>query len=76
MKGREDAHIPLHPAAGGLILDYLEELGRADLSGALFRPIRNNRTGSMKKAITAHMIYKVVRLYSAALCQSASNTFH
>ena len=24
-QGRKGTHIPLHPAAGGLILDYLEE---------------------------------------------------
>lgn len=38
-----------------------------DLAGALFRPICNNRTGTMIKAITADMVYKLVRFYSAAL---------
>ena len=40
-KGGKTRYIPLHPAAGGLILDYLEASGHGfDLSGALFRPMR------------------------------------
>lgn len=67
-KGGKTRYIPLHPAAGGLILDYLEEMGHgADLGGPLFRLIRNNRTGTLNKAITADMVYKLVRSYSAAL---------
>jgi site-specific recombinase XerD len=67
-KGGKTRYIPLHPAAGGLILDYLEASGHGlDLAGALFRPIRNNRTGTLHTAITADMIYKLVRKYSAAL---------
>ena len=38
-----------------------------DDNGALFRPIRNNRTGELDKAITPDGIYKLVRAYSAAL---------
>jgi integrase len=46
----------------------MEESGHGDdLGGPLFRPIRNNRTGTLVKAITADMIYKLVRFYSAAL---------
>jgi site-specific recombinase XerD len=67
-KGGKTRYIPLHPAAGGLVLEYLEELGHgADLAGPLFRPIRNNRTGTMNKAITADMVYKLVRAYSSIL---------
>ena len=67
-KGGKTRYIPLHPAAGGLVLDYLEVSGHGfDLAGALFRPIRNNRTGTLHTAITADMIYKLVRFYSAAL---------
>src|SRR5690349_10322366 len=67
-KGGKTRYIPLHPAAGGLILEYLEEMGHGtDLGGALFRPIRNNRTGILKKALTPDMVYRLVRFYSAAL---------
>jgi hypothetical protein len=45
--------------AGGLVLDYLEASGHGfDLAGTFFRPIRNNRTGAINKAITAEMVYK------------------
>jgi site-specific recombinase XerD len=55
-KGGKTRYIPLHPAAGGFILEYLEELGHgANLTGPLFRPIRNNRTGTLHTAITADM---------------------
>ena len=67
-KGGKTRYIPLHPAAGGLVVDYLEASGHGfDLVGALFRPIRNNRTGTLHTAITADMIYKLVRTYSTAL---------
>mgnify|MGYP006194747551 FL=1 len=67
-KGGKTRYIPLHPAAGGLILEYLEELGHgADVGSPLFRPIRNNRTGTLNNAITPDMVYKLVRSYSAAL---------
>jgi integrase/recombinase XerD len=67
-KGEKTRYVPLHPAASGLILEYLEAAGHAsDNTGALFRPIRNNRTGRVQNAITPDGIYKLVRKYSAAL---------
>jgi site-specific recombinase XerD len=67
-KGGKTRYIPLHPATGGLILDYMEVSDHGnDLGGPLFRPIRNNRTSILGKAITADMVYKLVRFYSAAL---------
>jgi site-specific recombinase XerD len=67
-KGEKTRYVPLHPAASGLILGYLEVAGHAaDDSGALFRPVRNNRTGRLHKAITPDGIYKLVRKYSALL---------
>ena len=39
----------------------------ADESGALFRPIRDNRTGKLERAITADGVYRLVRAYSAQL---------
>lgn len=40
---------------------------RTDEIGALFRPIRNNRTGKLERAITADGVYQLVRIYSAWL---------
>ena len=71
-KGGKTRYVPLHPGAGALIHDYLEADGRAtDTTGALFRPLRNNRpdvdgAGELG-AITADGVYKIVRAYSEAL---------
>jgi integrase/recombinase XerD len=67
-KGGKTRYLPLHPGTNGLINDYLEAAGHgADEGGALFRPIRNNRTGKLERAITADGVYRLVRAYSAQL---------
>jgi integrase/recombinase XerD len=67
-KGEKTRYVPLHPAASGLILEYLEAAEHgADDAGALFRPLRNNRTGGLQRAITPDGIYKLVRKYSGAV---------
>ena len=67
-KGGKTRYLPLHPGTQGLIHEYLEAAGHgADERGALFRPIRNNRTGQLDDAITPDGIYKLVRAYSAQL---------
>jgi len=67
-KGGKTRYLPLHPGTNALIHDYLAAAGHdADESGALFRPVRNNRTGNADRAITADGVYKLVRCYSAAL---------
>jgi integrase/recombinase XerD len=67
-KGGKTRYVPLHPAASGLILDYLDLAGHgADDAGALFRPIHSHNAGGQAKAITADGVYKIVRGYSAAL---------
>ena len=67
-KGGKTRYLPLHPGTNGLINDYLNAAGHcADESGALFRPIRNNRTGRLERAITADGVYRLVRTYSAEL---------
>ncbi len=67
-KGGKTRYVPLHPAASGLIGDYLEAAGHgADGTGALFRPIRNNCTGVLDKALTPDAVYKIVRGLSGAL---------
>src|SRR5208283_154923 len=51
-----------------LIHDYLDAAAHGtDENGALFRPIRNNRTGRLERAITGDGIYRLVRAYSALL---------
>jgi integrase/recombinase XerD len=66
-KGGKTRYVPLHPAAGGLVHEYLEAAGHGtDDTGALFRPISNNTNGSTK-GITADGIYKIVRAYSGRL---------
>ena len=66
-KGDKIRYVPLHPATNALIHEYLEAAGHgADENGALFRPIRNNRTGQLQKALTPDMIYKLVRKYSGS----------
>jgi hypothetical protein len=67
-KGGKTRYVPLHPGTHGLINDYLDAAGHGlDEGGALFRPVRNNRTGRMEGAITADGVYRLVRGYSAQL---------
>jgi integrase/recombinase XerD len=67
-KGEKTRYLPLHPGTNELIYDYLEAAGHGeDENGALFRPIRNNRTGDLEKALDPDMVYKLVRGYSAEL---------
>jgi integrase/recombinase XerD len=67
-KGGKTRYLPLHPGTNGLITDYLDAAGHnTDESSALFRPIRDNRSGKTGRAITADGVYKLVRGYSARL---------
>jgi hypothetical protein len=67
-KGGKTRYLPLHPGTHGLINDYLDVAGHGlDESGALFRPVRNDRTGRMEDAITADGVYRLVRRYSGQL---------
>ena len=67
-KGGKTRYLPLHPGTNALIHDYLEAAGHsADDAGALFRPVRNNRTGQLAQAVTPDGIYKLVRAYSGQL---------
>jgi integrase/recombinase XerD len=66
--GEKTRYLPLHPGSNQLIHDYLEAAGHgADENGALFRPIRNNRSGRLDKALTPNGVYALVRIYSAQL---------
>ena len=67
-KGGKTRYLPLHPGTHALIHDYLDAAGHGtDENGALFRPMRNNRTGRLERAITGDGIYRLVRAYSALL---------
>ncbi len=67
-KGGKLRHIPLHPGTQGLLADYLEASGHAhDKTAALFRPIRNNRTGELERTLSGDGIYKLVRGYAQKL---------
>ena len=67
-KGGKVRYIPLHPGTHELLSDYLEACGHAhDKDGALFRPIRNNRTGTIDRPLSPDGVYKIVRGYSAEL---------
>jgi hypothetical protein len=51
-KGEKTRYLPLHPGTNALIHDYLDAAGHGqDENGPLFRPIRNNRTGSTRRSI-------------------------
>ena len=67
-KGGKTRFVPLHPAASGCVLDYLEAAGHlAEDGGALFRGVHHGRVEGSQKAITADAVYKIVRGYSKAL---------
>ena len=71
VKGGKIRYVPLHPGTNAIILGYLDAAGHgADENGALFRPVKNNRTTRLDRldnAITPHGIYKLVKAYSAQL---------
>jgi integrase/recombinase XerD len=61
-KGEKTRYLPLHPGTNALIHDYLDAAGHGENEqGPLFRPIRNNRTGRVDKALDPDMIYKLVQ---------------
>lgn len=66
-KGGKTRFVPLHPAAGRLLSDYLDAAGHGeDDSGALFRPLHHSR-GDSENGLTPDGVYKLVREYSTTL---------
>ena len=60
-KGGKLRYIPTHADTLRLISEYLQTSGHgADLSGALFRPIVNRRTGHTTAALTPGGVYSAV----------------
>jgi integrase/recombinase XerD len=72
-KGDKIRYIPVHPGAIRLIDKYLEAAKHGgELDGALFRPVRNNRTGTLDKHLDPGSIYRnIVRKYGLATGISA-----
>jgi integrase/recombinase XerD len=67
-KGGKTRYVPLHPAASGLIADYLESAGHGGAEASpLFRPLHNSRDQQSVQAITPDGVYRMVREYSARL---------
>ncbi|GKS68574.1 integrase [Nitrosomonas sp. PY1] len=67
-KGGKTRYIPLHPAANGLIHDYLDAAGHGhEENEALFRSVSNNRDKYSQQPITPDGIYKLVQRYSIKL---------
>jgi site-specific recombinase XerD len=55
--------IPVHAGAQRMIEDYLALAGhRGDVEGPLFRPVKNNSTGDLDKALDPASIYRNVVL--------------
>jgi site-specific recombinase XerD len=66
-KGGKTRFVPLHPAAGGLIADYLEAAGHGgEAQGALFRSLQGKGAGSAA-GMSPDAVYKIVRGYTAQL---------
>ena len=52
-KGEKTRYLPLHPGTNALIHDYHEaSRHETDENSALFRPVKNNLTGTLEKALT------------------------
>ncbi len=57
-------YVPLSPVASRLIDIYLDAAGHRDhREGALFRPVKNNVTGTLNKHLELSAIYALVRRY-------------
>ncbi len=51
----------MHPMAQRLIDEYLEDAGhRDDQKRSLFRPVKNNITGSLLKPLDPHAVYSCI----------------
>jgi site-specific recombinase XerD len=64
-KGDKIRFVPVAAKAARLIKEYLETAGHGnDLAGPLFRPVKNNSTGTLNKPLNPTSVYQdVVRHY-------------
>jgi len=59
-------NVPVHPKAQRLIYEYLEGAAHAqEKDGPLFRPVRNNYTKTLAKALHPDSVYKMLKRYAA-----------
>jgi|TARA_B100000614_G_scaffold207349_1_gene189815 site-specific recombinase XerD len=66
-KGSKTRYVPVHPAALSAINDYLVEAGHgSDRTAPLFRPVKNNRTGTLDQAMTGDGIARMLKQYGTA----------
>jgi site-specific recombinase XerD len=67
IKGKREKirFVPVHALAQRLIEEYLLRSGHGnDLAGPLFRPVKNNRTGELRRFLNANSVYRnIVRKY-------------
>lgn len=64
-KREKTRYVPVNPQTQRLIYEYLDAAGHAeDKSGPLFRPIKNNVTGNLRKHLHPDSIYGLVRHYA------------
>jgi len=72
VQGKRDKirFVPVHPTAQRLIAEYLEAVkakhggGESDPEDPLFRPVKNNRTGTLDRPLDPGSIYRnIVRKY-------------
>jgi site-specific recombinase XerD len=68
-KGDQVRYVALDDATHGRIRAYLDAAGHAkELQGWLFRPVKNNSSGALAKALNAQSVYaNVVRHYARQL---------
>ena len=65
-KRKKERFIPVEPKTQRLISEYLENAGHGDeLDGALFRPLKNNRTGVLNKPLNPRSLYRDVVIHYA-----------
>lgn len=67
VKGKRDKirYLPVNAEALRLIDEYLELAGHStDKNGPLFRPIKNNTTGTLKKHLHSDSLYQIVVAYA------------
>jgi integrase/recombinase XerD len=58
-KGGKVRYLPMHPLAQRLIQEYLAAAKHGwVLDGALFRPVKNNRTGTLEKHLEPGSVYR------------------
>jgi integrase/recombinase XerD len=64
-KGDKIRYIPVNPDAQRLISEYLAAAGHGgDKNGALFRPVKNNVTKTLKRHLDTSSIYRMVLHYA------------